>query len=308
MTVPLLARAVAKALAEEPLDAPVLNDARRERTIVAIRAELALREKRRTRRRWATIALVAAAVLLSAAGSWSIVTSKGNTNVASSPSAGATTPRGPGIVAEEVHGEVFLTTAGGNELLAAHGAVANEQGIVTGEGDVTLALGNAGTRVRIDPRSSAALTNGPDAGVVRVRSGAVTATVAKLRPNERFLIQTDEAEVEAHGTVFTVARATTPDCGARTSVHVMEGRISVRDKGGTLFLGPSEDWKSVCISGGPAPSAVPGTAPTPTPRPMQPVFAPSAPSQTSTLPFAPPSASPPPTSSVSPYPEFGRRK
>lgn len=315
MTVPPLARAVARALADEPLDLPPANEERRERTILAIRTELALRETRRARRRWAMIALVAAAVLLSSGGVWTIVSSRPSANVAANPPGSATDSRSAlGIVAEEVHGEVFLTTGRGTAPLGLHAIVGNEQDVVTRDGDVTLALGNAGTRVRIDARSSAALTNGPEAGVVRVRSGAVTATVAKLHPHERFLVQTDEAEVEAHGTVFTVARTTTAECGARTFVHVVEGRISVRDKGGTLFLGPTEDWKSICTEGAAAPT--PSAPPTPTPRPVQtgasttsgPSINPTT-NETNAAGGAPLlSAAPAVAPSVTPYPEFGRRK
>jgi len=321
MTVPPLARAVAKALAEEPLDiAPPANAAgaaRRDRTIAAIRAELLLREKRRARRRWATVAAAAAALLLASGVGW-LVSAKIGTNVAGNvPSA---TPHGTeAIVAEEVHGAVFLVSgnggAGGTAPLGAHVEIGEDQSVVTEEGDVTLALGTGGTRVKIDPRSNAALKNTAGAGVVRMKSGAVTAMVAKLKPNERFLVQTDEAEVEAHGTVFTVARTTTAECGARTSVHVVEGRISVRDKGGTLFLNAADDWKSKCaVDAPPTPSTTPSatTAMAPINPPPRPTAAPTltAPTTTSTttVTTAPTETIAAPPATSSPYPEFGRRK
>lgn len=322
MTVPPLARAVAKALADEPLDVPPPNEARRTETVLALRAELALRQKRRERKRWGTIAVAAAALLLASGGGWA-VSSRLTSGVATRPSASAPPdPRALAIVADEVHGAVFVTTANGTSPLDPHAELLADQGVVTGDGDVTLALGTAGTRVKIDPRSSASLRNGPDAGLVRVKSGAVTAMVAKLKPNERFLIQTDEAEVEAHGTVFTVARTTTAECGARTSVHVVEGRISVRDKGGTLFLHAAEDWKSLCAPAAPAPSEIPSAPPRPTTTTTPTTTATPTPTTTTststptTTTTAMTSTTSTPTTtaatttapSAAPYPEFGRRK
>jgi ferric-dicitrate binding protein FerR (iron transport regulator) len=89
--------------------------------------------------------------------------------------------------------------------------------------------------------------------------GAVRVRVRKLRSEERFVIDTPEAEVAVHGTRFRVTRAeavpgtptgTDPSrCaggGASTMVSVSEGVVSVAGAGSEVRLLPGETWSSPC--------------------------------------------------------------
>jgi hypothetical protein len=318
MSSPAIARAVAKVMAEEPIDLSPPTTEQRQRTLIAIREQLARTAKERARRRWIFSAGAAAAVVLAVISTW-MVTRKPKDMAANTKASVA-----PTIVAEEVHGAVFLATENGRVPLTTQDALANGQSIITGDGDTTIAL-RAGSRVRIDPSSDASVSEERGTELVHVKMGAVTAMVAKLLPTERFVVRTDEAEVEAHGTVFKVARVVQTECGARTSVHVVEGRISIRDAAGERFLSQSEDWMSPCAH---PPSPVmsgSSTLPTLTPpastqpslrppsltqgTPTTPGTTPSLPERpvTTALP-EPPTTAPTARPSVAPYPEFGRRK
>lgn len=94
--------------------------------------------------------------------------------------------------------------------------------------------------------TEATMTEEAGTQLVALRLGAVTATVAKLGDRARFIVRTEEAVVEAHGTVFRVARRTAPGCGLQTTVHLTEGRISVRDAAGERLLTAGEEWGSAC--------------------------------------------------------------
>lgn len=82
-----------------------------------------------------------------------------------------------------------------------------------------------------------------------LKQGAVRAQVAKLQPKERFVITTDDAAVEVHGTVFRVAVVPSdPTCGAgvRTRISVFEGVVSVRAGGVETFVPPGGRWPAGC--------------------------------------------------------------
>jgi hypothetical protein len=101
-----------------------------------------------------------------------------------------------------------------------------------------------------------------------LKQGAVRAQVAKLQPKERFVIATDDAEVEVHGTVFRVAVVPSdPACGAgaRTRISVFEGVVSVRAGGVETFVPPGSKWPTGCpeIESESAPKVVEAPPPSP---------------------------------------------
>ena len=87
---------------------------------------------------------------------------------------------------------------------------------------------------------------------LRLEAGQVRASVAKLLPGERFLIETPDAEVEVRGTRFEVAIAGAAYCagGPRTRVSVAEGVVVVRAGGHEARVAAGEIW--------PSPSCPPG--------------------------------------------------
>jgi hypothetical protein len=61
------------------------------------------------------------------------------------------------------------------------------------------------------------------------------------------LVDTPEAEVEVHGTVFDVKlEPATSECGERSRVVVHEGRVEVRAGGQVVVLVGGEQWTSLC--------------------------------------------------------------
>jgi len=80
-----------------------------------------------------------------------------------------------------------------------------------------------------------------------LQKGAVRAQVAHLQPGERFIVATEDAEIEVHGTMFRVSKVD-PDArcgdGTRTRVSVFEGVVSVRARGSESFVPAGGVWPS----------------------------------------------------------------
>ncbi len=75
--------------------------------------------------------------------------------------------------------------------------------------------------------------------IVRLKDGTLRLRVQKLAEGERFIVETDDAEVEVRGTMFTV----TAKHGALERVGVSEGRVEVRSRGRPpILVGAGESW------------------------------------------------------------------
>jgi hypothetical protein len=91
-----------------------------------------------------------------------------------------------------------------------------------------------------------------ESGVQRfvLRSGAIRAQVARLVPGQRFVIDTGDAEIEVHGTVFRVAMAAgdraCTSSNIRTRVSVTEGVVGVRVGEEQFFISAGEAWPKDC--------------------------------------------------------------
>ena len=107
-------------------------------------------------------------------------------------------------------------------------------------------IGSAdGTVLTLEARGELSVVEQSATRRFALRQGAVRAQVAHLHAGERFLITTDDAEVEVHGTVFRVALADgDPACeqGQRTRVTVTEGIVSVRAGGRETLVAAGEAW------------------------------------------------------------------
>jgi len=104
---------------------------------------------------------------------------------------------------------------------------------------------SAGTRLRLDEQGGARVVEAGLSRRFRLRAGALHAEVAKLSPNQRFVVETPDAEVEVKGTRFDVAvGAHAAPCtpATQTSVSVQEGIVAVRFAGHELNLGPGQSW------------------------------------------------------------------
>lgn len=291
MTAPKLTRAAAKLLAEEDFDICEGSTDERHRTVDAIRAELARRAERGRRRRWALpLVGVAAAVALLGIGAatWSRHAAGPVAAVAPSPRSGATAAAAT-VVADAVRGTVFVEQNGERVALRSTSVVARGSTVVAMDGEATLVL-RSGSKVDVEHATTASLVDDGESELIDVERGAVTSTVTKRGPTERFIVRTPDAEVEVRGTVFRVSRLEDPRCGLQTRVHVDEGRVIVRAAGQDgATLEPGGEWVSRCVTAqlpaatasAPAPPAIPSSRPrpavalTPSPTTMTPAPAPA---------------------------------
>lgn len=107
-------------------------------------------------------------------------------------------------------------------------------------------IGSAdGTVLTLEARGELSVVEQSATRRFALRHGAVRARVAHLHAGERFLIATDDAEIEVHGTAFRVSLADgEPGCedGRRTRVSVTEGIVSVRAGGRETLVAAGDVW------------------------------------------------------------------
>lgn len=139
--------------------------------------------------------------------------------------------------------------------------------------------GNAGlrvgfgpvTRLDLEPSSEVFYKSAQGARRFRLLRGALHARVEKLKPGQRFIVETQDAEVEVRGTAFDVALVPTPTCGSSTRVTVHEGVVEVRGASGTHRLRVGETWPGPCdeLAAAPEPALPPPAVSVegPSPRP-----------------------------------------
>jgi len=130
----------------------------------------------------------------------------------------------------------------------------------------------AGTVLTLEARGELSVVEQSATRRFSLHHGAVRAQVAHLHDGERFLISTDDAEVEVHGTVFRVSLTDgEPGCedGRRTRVSVTEGIVSVRAGGRQTMVPAGGVWPAcaraampVAPDGGNAPARAKAQAPT----------------------------------------------
>ena len=121
------------------------------------------------------------------------------------------------------------------------------QSIVAPAGAPTSVVLASGTQIALDAKSVLECRDASATQRFALLRGGAHLHVAKLRPNERFLVDTPHAEVEVRGTVFDVKlEPATNDCAERSFVAVHEGRVEVRADGKAVTLVGGEQWASPC--------------------------------------------------------------
>ena len=250
MTAPKLARAAAKLLAEEEIDARAPSTDERDRTVDAIKVELARSAQRGRRRRWALpLVSVAAAVLLLGIGAATWFR-RGTGSVAAVPPSNRPDANAA-VVADTVRGTVFVEKNGERVALRSSAVLARGSKVVAMDGEAILVL-RSGSKIDVEHATTASLVEDGETELVDIERGAVTSTVTKRGATQRFIVRTPDAEVEVRGTVFRVSRLEDPQCGVQTRVHVDEGRVMVRAAGQDgATLEPGGDWVSRCVTAQP---------------------------------------------------------
>jgi ferric-dicitrate binding protein FerR (iron transport regulator) len=125
-----------------------------------------------------------------------------------------------------------------------------------------------------------------------LEAGSLSAKVAKLARDERFVVATTDAEIEVRGTEFRVSVvAPDPACGegTPTRLEVAEGVVSVRHAGSETLVAAGEVWprcRVVGIAGASPPAPEP-------PRDVRPAAASARSSAPAPIVTHPPAASEP---------------
>ena len=283
---PRLSRAVGRLLAAEEIEQRAPSTIERARMVKAIKTELSLRAERGKRRRWA-LPLVgiaaAAAFLVIGAAAWS-------RRAAVPVVAGPATQTG-GVVAETVRGTVFVEQNGERVALRSATPVLRGSTVIAMDGEALL-ITRSGSKVGVEHATTASVFQDGDTELMDLERGAVTSTVTKRGPGQRFIIRTPDAEVEVRGTVFRVSRLDDPRCGFQTRVHVDEGRVVVRAAQDGTTLERGGEWVSRCVTTAlPAASGAVVAAPEPPATVEAPkglAMAPARPSAAPTSAAAPP--------------------
>jgi TolA-binding protein len=108
---------------------------------------------------------------------------------------------------------------------------------------------STGTRLAIDDTSDFSIVEEDATQIFSLTSGSMRADVAKLKPGQRFIIRTADAEVEVHGTSFSVgivpANATCGG-GSITRVVVFEGVVTVRHGADEARVPKGDSWPANC--------------------------------------------------------------
>ena len=146
--------------------------------------------------------------------------------------------------------------------LTATGAALDVGGAIAAPLAQDLEIGTPqGTSLVLEPGSRLVVLESGVTQRLALRGGAVRVHVAKLAGGERFIIETEDSEVEVHGTTFRVAFGETdPRCPGppRTGVSVSEGVVSVASGSRVTRLAPGAEWPGRCPSAA-AESAAPAT-------------------------------------------------
>jgi len=251
----LASELLARAIPEPP--SPLAED-----RMLAIRAvERAMRQKARRRLavRVAGLAAVAASV------AFYFVSQKPTKPIAVAPAP-------PAAVAEIVRGSA-VTIRGGDELpLSATVPVTPGDRVVARHASNARIKLSTGSTLLIEEEGDVAIVEQASNQVFSLAVGAMRADVAKLAQGERFVIRTPDAELEARGTSFRVARVrggASCEGGLTTKLSVYEGRVVARAHEREVNVGPGEDWTAECETKGAARGAPP--------RPAAPADAPPEP-------------------------------
>src|SRR5262245_2946167 len=179
----------------------------RERAIEAIAAAMTA-SKRRRRARWVMIGTAAAAAAMMVtwgARRWWVHPTQ--TPVANSPSSSqtSTSEHQPGsYVGIAISGSPVASRSGEPIVLGQGASLRDGDRIVADRsGRAALTL-STGTQLFVEGGARLGIVSQGEHQVFSLEEGTVSASVAKLASNERFVVRTQDAEVEVRGTKFQV--------------------------------------------------------------------------------------------------------
>lgn len=251
MKSPRYAQIAARVLADAPEASVPVTEAARAAAVERIAGALNAKTQRRSRR--TKFLGVAGAIAAAALGYLGVhAESHGD-------SAGI-----PKLVSAVVlaHGSgAAISSQGTTQPLTSASALSQGSHLIAGAGGGATVRLSTGTELSVDHDSNMEFENAGPVERFFLAQGVLRAKVAKLKPGERFIVRTPDAEVEVRGTVFRVEVVDPdPNCagGARTRVAVTEGLVEVRGAGASTYVHPGETWPPGCqaIASVPAESAL----------------------------------------------------
>jgi len=234
----LAARLLGRKARRESAVPPASGD-EREAAILAMAA--AVRRNRRQRFVIAgSVAAVASIAVAVTAGGWLRARTTPHPATAGPSLARSAAPAAPAAPTRRDDNRIWLHD--GAEVSAGQRFVAqgSQRVLLSSTAGSELAL-EQGTELRV-------LDTGPKQRF-RLARGQVHAEVAPLRADERFVIETSDAEVEVHGTAFDVTVAPVDAhcrAGIVTRVAVAHGVVEVRSAGRDERVAAGEQWPPEC--------------------------------------------------------------
>lgn len=200
----------------------------------------ALRARARSRKRRKLVGLVALAASVALVASAGIVASRYRSGDRSTSELGRV---------QEPNGALTAVVDGRSALI--------DEGVAVAEGTELRTPPNAEAKLAFTSGTQLVIGGGARLRLVEqtkkkrfaLESGSLTAKVAKLGPDERFVVATSDAEIEVRGTQFRVSVATPdPACGGGTPTRldVTEGVVVVRHTNGETTVRGGEHWPT-CV-------------------------------------------------------------
>jgi len=242
MTTPDPMKAITQELREavdDPGDVDALP-AGRDAAIARIAEALRARARVRRRERLRAPLLVAAALVLATASAFAV--HRSHRDAASGATARSATDLGR---LGEQSGAVTALRDGHAEAIA-HGERLGEGTELRTSGASEASLDfDSGTHVTVGGASRVRLVEQTAKKRFALEAGSFSAKVAKLGPDERFVVTTPDAEVEVRGTAFRVALVSgEPSCGGGTPtrLEVTEGVVVVTHAGTQVRVAAGAHW------------------------------------------------------------------
>jgi ferric-dicitrate binding protein FerR (iron transport regulator) len=244
------AKALGEAADRTPAQPPT-RDARA-RAISAVETALRARAAQKRRRAWLGRFSVAAAVLLGAIGGERLLAARHDASLAMVAVASSAGAAHDGVIAigRNLAGSASAFRAGKPVPFDGAQLASGDRVVTAVDAHAEIAL-STGTSVVLAPAADVTFAREGRAQTFGLDRGAVRARVAKLHEGERFVVHTNDTEVEVRGTVFEVSLVPAdPSCGdgTPTRVRVTEGVVVVRHHGVETRVPAGEAWPSGCAA------------------------------------------------------------
>jgi ferric-dicitrate binding protein FerR (iron transport regulator) len=214
-------------------DVGTLPEARNE-AIAKLEDALRAHARARRRRRLLGVTAVAAAVFGVIGGG--LVATRHEASVADSTDLGRL---------QQPAGDLTLERDGHPSALGAAGLVPEGTELRTPTSSEARLDFLSGTRLVIGGGTRVRLIEQSKRKRFALEAGSLSAKVAKLGRDERFVVTTSDSEIEVHGTEFRVSLvAPDPTCGGGTPtrLEVTEGVVAIRQSGKETLVAAGEVW------------------------------------------------------------------